>query len=103
MTESGRRCNKHSRVNGQGGKTWFSDPLHGALCGRCPRSRLAFTIRTVYDHLPSRDNLQSWSLVEDDKCGTKTLHNGDVALFPGAEAKRPEMMLLPPSMNAIIE
>ena len=31
--------------------------------------RLAFAIRSVYDQLPSRDNLQKWGLVEDIKCG----------------------------------
>ena len=41
--------------------------------------RLAFAIRSVYDQLPSRDNLQKWGLVEDTKCGlcggTETLHH----------------------------
>ena len=41
--------------------------------------RLAFAIRSVYDQLPSRDNLQKWGLVEDSKCGlfggTETLHH----------------------------
>ena len=41
--------------------------------------RLAFAIRSVYDQLPSRDNLQKWGLVDDTKCGlcggTETLHH----------------------------
>ena len=41
--------------------------------------RLAFAIRSVYDQLPSRDNLQKWGLVEYTKCGlcggTETLHH----------------------------
>ena len=41
--------------------------------------RLAFAIRSVYDQLPSRDNLQKRGLVEDTKCGlcggTETLHH----------------------------
>ena len=41
--------------------------------------RLAFAIRSVYDQLPPRDNLQKWGLVEDTKCvlcgGTETLHH----------------------------
>ena len=41
--------------------------------------RLAFAVRSVYDQLPSRDNLQKWGLVEDTKCGlcggTETLHH----------------------------
>ena len=41
--------------------------------------RLAFAIRSVYDQLPTRDNLQKWGLVEDTKCvlcsGTETLHH----------------------------
>ena len=42
--------------------------------------RLAFAIRSFYDQLPSKDNLQKWGLVEDTKCGlsncTYALANG---------------------------
>ena len=30
--------------------------------------RLAFVIRSIYDQLPSRDNLRRWGLTEDCKC-----------------------------------
>ena len=32
--------------------------------------RLAFAIRSVYDQLPSRDNLQKWGLVETPNAGS---------------------------------
>ena len=41
--------------------------------------RLAFAIKSVYDQMPSRNNLQKWGLVEDTKCGlyggTEKLHH----------------------------
>ena len=43
------------------------------------QDRVAKSIRSMYDQLPSRDNLQKWGLVEDTKCGlcggTETLHH----------------------------
>ena len=48
------------------------------MCKMSPL-RFAFAIRSVYDQLPSRDNLQKWGLVEDTKCGlcggTETPHH----------------------------
>ena len=41
--------------------------------------RLAFVIRSIYDQLPSRDNLRRWGLTEDCKCElcgeSETLHH----------------------------
>jgi len=41
--------------------------------------QLSFTIRAVYDQLPTGDNLLRWKLSEDNKCplcnGTQTLHH----------------------------
>ena len=47
--------------------------------------RLAFVIRSIYDQLPSRDNLRRWGLTEDCKCElcgeSETLHHVLQALF----------------------
>ena len=41
--------------------------------------RLAFAIRSIYDQLPSKDNLRRWGLTEDCKCElcgeSETLHH----------------------------
>ena len=41
--------------------------------------RLVFLIRSIYDQLPSRDNLRRWGLTEDCKCElcgeSETLHH----------------------------
>ena len=33
-----------------------------------PPLRLSFVIRSLYDQLPSRDNLRKWGMVEDSRC-----------------------------------
>ena len=67
----------------QGKWTTWEDVMQRSLTWsdmwRMSPLRLAFAIRSVYDQLPSRDNLQKWGLVEDTKCGlcggTETLHH----------------------------
>ena len=67
----------------QGKWTTWEDVMQQSLTWsdmwRMSPLRLAFAIRSVYDQLPSRDNLQRWGLVEDTKCGlcggTETLHH----------------------------
>ena len=48
--------------------TWDEAQSHGSTYGACHHSGFSFMIRSLYDPLPSHDNLWKWRMVEDTRC-----------------------------------
>ena len=51
--------------------TWdeaLQRPISWSNIWSMPPLRLSFVIRSLYDQLPSRDNLRKWGMVEDSRC-----------------------------------
>ena len=79
MSESQRQCSSHSK----GRWTTWEDVVQRSISWneiwKMSPYRLAFVIRSIYDQLPSRDNLRRWGLTEDCKCElcgeSETLHH----------------------------